>query len=134
MPDVVPASGGAEIDPEAMRGRITELRADIRALGPVNIDAMEDLLEERERVGAVTILDMGIVMLGPLLMSKFGVSVTDAQLESVAAMVVAYLVQSGAKSAVEAHAEAVAANPIRSMFLNILILINYYHNHSTLSE
>jgi chromosome segregation protein len=49
VPDVVPASGGAEIDPEAMRGRITELRADIRALGPVNIDAVEDLLEERER-------------------------------------------------------------------------------------
>jgi len=32
-----------------MRGRITELRADIRALGPVNIDAVDDLLEERER-------------------------------------------------------------------------------------
>ena len=29
------------------------------------------LLEERERVGAVTVLDMGVVMLGPLLM-KFG--------------------------------------------------------------
>lgn len=49
VPEVVPASGGAEIDPEAMRGRITELRADIRALGPVNIDAVDDLLEERER-------------------------------------------------------------------------------------
>ncbi|MFA7297884.1 MAG: AAA family ATPase, partial [Dehalococcoidia bacterium] len=49
VPDVVPASGGAEVDPEAMRGRITELRADIRALGPVNIDAVSDLLEERDR-------------------------------------------------------------------------------------
>ena len=42
-------SGGAEIDPEALRQRITTLRADIRALGPVNIDALDDLSAERER-------------------------------------------------------------------------------------
>jgi len=47
--EFVAASGGADVDPEAMRGRITELRADIRALGPVNIDALDDLSEERER-------------------------------------------------------------------------------------
>ena len=45
----VPASGGAEIDPEALRERISVLRADIRALGPVNIDALDDLSTERER-------------------------------------------------------------------------------------
>lgn len=46
---MVPASGGAQIDPEAMRTQISDLRAEIRALGPVNIDALDDLSEERER-------------------------------------------------------------------------------------
>jgi len=44
-----PAAGGADIDPEELRQKITELRASIRALGPVNIDAVDDLSEERER-------------------------------------------------------------------------------------
>jgi chromosome segregation protein len=46
---VTPTAGGAEIDPEAMRKRISVLRSDIRALGPVNVDALQDLSEERER-------------------------------------------------------------------------------------
>ena len=45
----VPARGGSDIDPEALRGRIAELRGQIRALGPVNIEALEDLSEESER-------------------------------------------------------------------------------------
>ncbi len=49
-----PAAGGAEIDPEALRQRITVLRGEIRALGPVNIDALQDLSEERERHGFLT--------------------------------------------------------------------------------
>jgi chromosome segregation protein len=46
----VPApAGGAEVDPEELRKRIAELRASIRNLGPVNIDALDDLSEERTR-------------------------------------------------------------------------------------
>ena len=45
----VPASGGAEVDTVELRERISELRAEIRALGPVNLEALEDLSEERER-------------------------------------------------------------------------------------
>ncbi len=45
----VPAAGGADVDPEELRKRMTELRASIRSLGPVNIDALDDLSEERER-------------------------------------------------------------------------------------
>ena len=44
-----PASGGAEVDIVALRTRISDLRAEIRALGPVNIDALDDLSEERDR-------------------------------------------------------------------------------------
>jgi chromosome segregation protein len=43
------AAGGADVDPEELRSRITDLRASIRNLGPVNIDALDDLSEERER-------------------------------------------------------------------------------------
>lgn len=63
----------------------------------------------------VKLLGVAVVLLGPVLMAKFGVSITDAQLESVAAMVVAYLVQSGVKSAAVAHGEAVAATPAPSV-------------------
>lgn len=42
-------AGGADVDPEELRKRITELRASIRNLGPVNIDALDDLTEERDR-------------------------------------------------------------------------------------
>ena len=41
--------GGAVIDPVALRDTISELRGEIRALGSVNIEAVEDLTEERER-------------------------------------------------------------------------------------
>jgi chromosome segregation protein len=47
---ILPAiAGGAEIDIPALRERIHELRADIRALGPVNLEALEDLSAEEER-------------------------------------------------------------------------------------
>jgi chromosome segregation protein len=45
----IPAAGGAEVDPEELRTKITELRRTIRNLGPVNIEALDDLSEERER-------------------------------------------------------------------------------------
>jgi chromosome segregation protein len=44
-----PLRGGAEVDIDALRSRITELRGKIHSLGPVNVDALEDLSEERER-------------------------------------------------------------------------------------
>ena len=44
-----PVRGGAEVPPEELRDRISELRGEIRALGPVNVEALEDLSEERER-------------------------------------------------------------------------------------
>ena len=47
--EIVPARGGADIDPEELRARIGELRGQIRDLGPVNVDALEDLSEEREQ-------------------------------------------------------------------------------------
>ncbi len=45
----VPLRGGAEVDVVALRERITELRAEIRALGPVNVEAVEELTTEQER-------------------------------------------------------------------------------------
>jgi len=44
-----PVRGGAEIDVPELRQRITDLRAQIRALGPVNVEAMEDLTAEQQR-------------------------------------------------------------------------------------
>ena len=44
-----PVRGGAEVDTAALRDRISELRGEIRALGPVNVDAVEDLGEEHGR-------------------------------------------------------------------------------------
>ena len=44
-----PASGGAEVNTAELRERISELRAELRALGPVNLEALDDLSEERER-------------------------------------------------------------------------------------
>ncbi len=44
-----PIRGGADVDTEELRGRINVLRSEIRALGPVNVDALEDLSEEQER-------------------------------------------------------------------------------------
>jgi chromosome segregation protein len=42
-------AGGADVDVEALRTRIAELRAEIKSLGPVNIDALEDLTAEHDR-------------------------------------------------------------------------------------
>jgi chromosome segregation protein len=44
-----PIRGGAEVDLDALRTSITELRGKITALGPVNVEALEDLSDERER-------------------------------------------------------------------------------------
>ena len=44
-----PPSGGADVSPEALRERVAELRGELRALGPVNLEAAADLGEERER-------------------------------------------------------------------------------------
>ncbi len=44
-----PMRGGAVVDPIALRDTISELRGEVRALGSVNIEAVEDLTEERER-------------------------------------------------------------------------------------
>ena len=41
--------GAADVDIDGLRERITVLRSDIRALGPVNVDALEDLTTEQER-------------------------------------------------------------------------------------
>ncbi|MEX1022148.1 MAG: chromosome segregation protein SMC [Dehalococcoidia bacterium] len=46
--------GGAEVDIPALRERISGLRGEIRALGPVNVDALEDLGAERERFDFLT--------------------------------------------------------------------------------
>ena len=48
-PSSPPARGGADVDPVQLRDHISELRGEIRALGPVNLEALEDLSEERER-------------------------------------------------------------------------------------
>ena len=41
--------GGADVSPRELRDRVAELRGELRALGPVNLEAVEDLSEERER-------------------------------------------------------------------------------------
>jgi chromosome segregation protein len=45
----VSIAGGAEVDIPVLRDRIHELRGSIRSLGPVNLEALEDLSEEAER-------------------------------------------------------------------------------------
>lgn len=49
-----PVRGGADVDVVALRERITELRAEIRALGPVNVEAVEELTTEQERFDFLT--------------------------------------------------------------------------------
>src|SRR5262249_35053164 len=44
-----PLRGGADVDVIEMRRRVTELRGQIRSLGPVNVEALEDLSAEQER-------------------------------------------------------------------------------------
>ena len=41
--------GGAQVDPVALKERISELRTEIRGLGPVNVEAQADYAENRER-------------------------------------------------------------------------------------
>ncbi|MCA9639438.1 MAG: AAA family ATPase [Myxococcales bacterium] len=48
-PEHSPIGGGSEIDVQATHVRITELRRQIRRLGPVNAEAPEDYRETRER-------------------------------------------------------------------------------------
>ena len=48
-PSPPPPSGGADVDPAELRDHIAELRGELRALGPVNLEAFEDLDEERDR-------------------------------------------------------------------------------------
>ena len=48
-PQTVQLRGAAEVDPVMLRDRISELRGELRALGAVNVEAVEDLSEERER-------------------------------------------------------------------------------------
>jgi chromosome segregation protein len=44
-----PVRGGAELVLEDVRTRIGDLRSEIRSLGPVNVEAVEDLASEEER-------------------------------------------------------------------------------------
>ena len=46
---VIPIRGGTTIDLPALREEISSLRAEIRSLGPVNVDALDELTEERTR-------------------------------------------------------------------------------------
>ncbi|MGB2695550.1 MAG: chromosome segregation protein SMC [Dehalococcoidia bacterium] len=48
--DVPPMRGGAPVDTMALKGRIGEIRTEIRRLGPVNEQAQVDHTESRERV------------------------------------------------------------------------------------
>ena len=63
----MPLRGGAEVDVPELRARITDIRAQIRGLGPVNVDALEDLSAEQERhdflVGQVADLEAAEVEL-----------------------------------------------------------------------
>ncbi len=49
-PPMPPLRGGTTIDTQELRERISDLRARIRTLGPVNVDALAELEEERQRV------------------------------------------------------------------------------------
>ncbi len=49
-PGLPPLRGGREVDTQELRGRVTELRSRIRSLGPVNVEALGELEEERQRV------------------------------------------------------------------------------------
>lgn len=50
----VAVRGGADVNVVELRQRITELRGDIRALGPVNVEAVEELTTEQERFDFLT--------------------------------------------------------------------------------
>lgn len=46
---IQPISGGAQVDPQALGPQIERLRAQIRQLGPVNVEAQHDYQELKER-------------------------------------------------------------------------------------
>ncbi|MCC6236940.1 MAG: chromosome segregation protein SMC, partial [Dehalococcoidia bacterium] len=46
---LLPVRGGTTVDLATLREEIAKLRGDIRGLGPVNVDALEELTEERQR-------------------------------------------------------------------------------------
>ncbi len=52
--DLPPVRGGSTINPTEVRDRIADLRAQIRALGPVNEQAATDYTENRERYDFLT--------------------------------------------------------------------------------
>lgn len=52
--DLPPIRGAAEVDPSELKERIGALRAQIRALGPVNAQASGDYAESRERYEFLT--------------------------------------------------------------------------------
>jgi chromosome segregation protein len=47
--DIPPVRGGSTINPTDVRDRIADLRAQIRALGPINEQAADDYADSRER-------------------------------------------------------------------------------------
>ena len=49
MLPMLPITGASDTDVESLRTRIADLRIEIRNLGPVNLEALEDLSEESER-------------------------------------------------------------------------------------
>ena len=49
-PGLPPLAGGSTVDTAELRERVSELRSRIRSLGPVNVDALSELEEERQRV------------------------------------------------------------------------------------
>ena len=52
--ELPPMRGGAQADPVALKERVSELRSDIRHLGPVNEQAETDFTESRERYDFLT--------------------------------------------------------------------------------
>ena len=49
-----PLRGGADVSAEDLRERVSALRTQIRSLGPVNVEALAELEEERQRVEFLT--------------------------------------------------------------------------------
>ncbi|MBA01233.1 MAG: chromosome segregation protein SMC [Chloroflexi bacterium] len=49
MLPMLPITGASDADVESLRTRVADLRLELRNLGPVNLEALEDLSEESER-------------------------------------------------------------------------------------
>lgn len=54
MLPMLPITGASDTDVESLRIRVSDLRLEIRNLGPVNLEALEDLTEEAERYTYLT--------------------------------------------------------------------------------